>query len=341
MPAIKMKKLLAASALYTVFAYYLYQHHLADFRLVDYLLPVNAVIAASGCFILSSRWVNTAVARMLAGAIYGFGPFFLSFSCYHPSAQTLIAVLPWLLCPAALWPLLKPAGITSIAPRTKAGKLFCKTSRLLLWLLPFIAIPLFFILAGRYGLFPVPKTARLHAANLAGLLTPFAITPGGFIVGFYHAPAAALVMGLFVFAVARPLKLMAILIAGAALAFCGSVFQVSPVVWAALPILCCSILIGIGAQALAWSTVRDKKWILACVGVMAACTIVSGLLATQKPAVYFYVACMYCAAMLGQMIIFCIARAKLRLYPVRWLILSTPIALDIFIAAQSLIDTTI
>lgn len=339
MPTLNLKKLLAAAALYSAFAVYLYQPYFAHFRTLHYLVVLNAVAASLGCFVLSGRWINGGIACAFAGAMYGFGPFFISFISYHPFAGTLIAALPWLFCPAAFWPGLKQPVSRTVGGWQKAKMLGKKLTTLLLCLLPFLAIVLFFTASTRYGLFAVPKTARLRPADMAGLLAPLAIKPGSFIVGFYHSPVAALVMGLFVFFAVRRAGVLIIFVVGTVLAFCGSIFQVSPVVWAAVPVLCCSIIIGIGMQALASATAKDRRWILACAVIMAVCTLLTGLLGIKKADTYFDAAWMYGLGMLPVLIVFFIASAKLRLRWLRWLILSTGIGLDVFIGAQTLIDS--
>ena len=59
-----------------------------------------------------------------------------------------------------------------------------------------LAIVLFFRVSVHYRLFAVSTQARLHLANLTGLLVPLVIAVRGpILIGFYHIPIAALIMG--------------------------------------------------------------------------------------------------------------------------------------------------
>jgi hypothetical protein len=326
-------KLLAATIIYVAFAVYLYQPQFKNFDAVHYLVIVNISLACLGCFMLSRRWVATFAGSFFAGTIYGFGAFFLGLSKFHPAAGLLAASIPWLFYPA------------SLTAKTKW--------RLLSWplsALPFLAIILFFRLSDYYRLFAVPIRAKLHLADLAGLVAPLVMAQrSNTLVGFYHVSIAALVMGFAMLVAARRLSILAIFCLGIILAFCEPIYSVSPIMWFTIPVLCCSILIGVGMQGLALAGYSDRKWILLAVAVSGILAIVTLLLATK----YFQVfaglgseaaklftesAKMYVLGTIATAIIFFLARAKLRVSVLRWILLCAAITVDIFCSARFIVD---
>jgi hypothetical protein len=88
-----------AAAVYAAFAIYLYQPHLKSFDRFHYLTFFNVWLASMGCFVLSRRWVSAFTGSIIAGAIYGFGPFVLGLGKFHPTAGLVAAAIPWLFCP--------------------------------------------------------------------------------------------------------------------------------------------------------------------------------------------------------------------------------------------------
>jgi hypothetical protein len=241
--------------------------------------------------------------------------------------------MPWLFCPAAFGP--------------KGGWRWANWP---LSTLPFLAILLFFQISAQYRLFAVPIRLKLHPADLAGLLVPLvAAERNATLVGFYHVPIASLIMGFAMLLAARRLSVIAIFVIATALAFCDSLFDVSPIIWLSIPALCCSVLIGAGAQGLASAGYTDRKWVLVAAGIMAALSIVTLLLATK----YFQVftglgakyakllvetAKMYILGTVAAVIIFFIAHAKLRLRWLRWIVLCSTMAVDILLGARFIVD---
>ena len=329
-----MIRFTAATLLYAGFAAYLYQPYFKGFhtlRLQD-LFAANVFTASLGCFVLSRRWVPSFWGSLFSGTVYGFGPFMLGLAKFH-AAGLLAAVVPWLFCAAAFGP---------------RGKW-----RWLSWplaALPFLAIPLFFALATHYGFFPLSINTRLRLADLAGILAPLVVAKQNMIVvGFYHIPIASLIMGLAMLLKARRFGIIIILASGAALAFCGSFFSVSPIVWVAIPLLCCSILIGAGMQGLACASSADRGWVLLSGVVSATLAIVTLLLAAKYFQVFLGLGAKYARLLvetakiyiLGTVavaIIFFIARAKLRLHWLRWIILCSATAVDVFLGARFIVD---
>jgi len=151
---------------------------------------------------------------------------------------------------------------------------------------------------------------------------------------------------------ARRLGIIVIFCLGVILAFCEPLYRVSPIMWFTVPVLCCSILIGAGMQGLALAGYSDRKWILLAMAVSGILAIVTLLLATK----YFQVfaglgseaaklftesAKMYILGTIATAIIFFLARTKLRVSVLRWILLSSAMAIDIFCSARFIVDKTL
>jgi hypothetical protein len=326
-------KFAAAAVVYIGFTIYLYQPYFKNFDNLQYLIIVNVCLASLGCFVLSRRWVWSFWGSLFAGAIYGFGPFSLGLAGYHPTAGFLAATMPWLFLPAAF------------GPRGKWQWL-----RVPLSALPFLAILLFFSASSHYRLFAVPMQTRLHLADLMGLVAPFVAAQQDItLVGFYHIPIAALVMGFAMLFAARRFSILIILCLGVILATCRPLLGVSPIIWLSFSVLCCSIIIGAGLQGLCSAGLADRRWILLSMAFMAGLSIVTLLQATK----YFQVfagfgdeyanlfladAKMYIAGVVALLVVFFIASAKLRLIWLRWAVLGLATAVDIFFGARFVVD---
>lgn len=353
----KYTRFAAAAVIYSAFAAYLYWPHFKGFDRWQYLLVVNAVAASVGGYLLSRRWVAGFVESLFSGAVYGFGPFALGLAKFHPTAGVLVAAIPWLFCPAAFGP---------------AGK--WRFLRILLATLPFLAILLFFQLSTRYGLYPIPIQLRLQPPDLIGLLaTLFAVRRRTTLIGFYHVPIAPLLMGIIIFL--APLKLMvtggigqrvksiaalttrrlgitAIFVGATALSFCNSHLEISPVIFFSFSALVCSILAGAGMQCLASAGPADRKWILLAAIVMGILAIVALLLATKcfqtflglgsgYAVLFIHAGKMYILSAIALSILYFMARANLRMPPVRLVLLCVPLAIDLFLGARDIVDKTL
>ena len=217
----KLVRLAVALLIYTCFAIYLYAPYFRHFTKFQYLITTNVCLAALGCYILSYRWIPGFWAQVFAGVIYGFGPFVLSLSKFHPTVGLLAASIPWFFCPVAI---------------------FCKSAKqwrsAVFLILPFVAILLFFYLSSHCRFFAIPIWTRLHVSDLAGLLAPLAVVKQGLpIVGFYHVAIAPLIIGFSMLFAARRYSIMIILAIGLALAFCNPVLNISPIIWLTIPVL--------------------------------------------------------------------------------------------------------
>lgn len=332
-------KLVIAAATYVAFAAYLYQPYWRNFHRCEYLFLVNSPLAAIGCYVLSRRWVSSFAGSFFAGAIYGFGPFVLGLDKFHPTAELLAATVPWLFCPAAF------------GPGQKWRRLSIPLS-----LLPFLTIVLFFQVSVHCRLFAVPAQAKLHLADLVGLAAPLVAVKRGLMpVGFYHIPLAPLIMG-FSMLIQRlkvgRIGVVTILAAALVLAFCKPTFGVSPIIWLAIPVVCCSVLIGAGTQGLVSAGFADRKWVLATAGICGALAIVTLLLATKYFQMFLALGAgyarvfadtgrIYTLGAITMLVIFFLVRAKLpaeRRLPIRLVLLCLAMAADIFLGARFIVD---
>jgi len=311
----------------------LYRPYLKNFNGLQYLIFVNVCLASLGCFVLSRRWVTCFTSSFFAGAIYGFGPFALGLSGYHMAAGFLAATVPWLFCPAAFghkarwrwigWPLSA---------------------------LPFLVILLFFQLSAHYRLFAIPIQTKLHLSDLAALVAPLVMTERSLtLVGFYHIPIAALVMGSSMLLAARRFNIMIIFTIGTTLAFCDSLFNISPIIWLAIPVLCCSVLVGVGMQGLIWAGFADRRWVLATAVTTAVLSVIALLLATKYydifaglgtgyAKLFAETAKMYILGTIAVAIVYSMVRARLRIRWLRLVLLCAAMAVDIFFSARFIVD---
>jgi hypothetical protein len=329
-------KTAAAMVVYLAAAIYLYQPQFKKFNALQYLLIVNVTLACLGTFMLSRRWVAAFFGSLFAGAMYGFGAFSLGLAKFHPTVGFLAAGIPWLFCPA------------SFIAKTKWRWLSWPLSAL-----PFLVIVLFFWLTVHYRLFAVPIRAKLNLADLAGLVAPLVMVQrNGYLIGFYHVPIAALLMGFCMLFLARRFGIMIIFFLGTILACCEPFYNVSPIMWLCVPVLCCSILIGVGMQGFVLAGYADRNWILLTVIASGTLAIVTLLFAVK----YFQVfaglgrdaanlliesAKMYILGTVTAAIIFFLARAKMRVSMLRWIILCSAMAVDIFLGARFIVDRTL
>ena len=328
-------KFVVAGLVFAGFAVNLFWWRFAGLKRWELLLPVNSCTAALGCYVLSRRWVSSFLGSLFAGAIYGFGPFMLGLGKFHPMAGFMAASIPWLFCPAAF-----------------GGKTRWRRNAGLLVILPFAAIVLFFEVSAHYGFFPVSIRIRLGTDDLVSLFVPLVAAEHDIVnttmVGFYHIPIAALVMGGAMLLAAKRLHIIALCLVGVALACCKSFLEVSPVMWLSIPAVCCSVLIGAGIEGLTLAGSADKKWLLTAGVIQGGCAIAALFLATKYFQVFLglgdkcarlfvQTAEMYVLGAVAVMILFFTAGAKLRIRPIRGAILCLSIAIDIFLGAGFII----
>jgi len=326
-------KFVLAGVVYAGFAVYLCQPYFKDFDRFGFLLVINACLGSLGCYVLSRRWVGSFAGSFFGGAIYGFGPFALGLAKFHPTAGLLAAAVPWLFCPAAF-----------------CFKLKWRWVRVPLSTLPFVVILLFFQIGAYYRLFAIPLQAKLYLADLAGLAAPLVMVKRSLVlVGFYHIPTAAFVMGLSMLLAARRLNIIILFCAGTGLAFCGSFFDVSSVLWLSVPVVCCSVLIGTGMEGLICVGFADRKWVIGILVIMMGLAIAALLLASRYfqtflglgadyAKLFVQTAKMYILGSVTAAIIYFLAHAKLRVRCVRMVLLSLAMGIDIFFGARFIVD---
>jgi hypothetical protein len=326
-------RFVAAAAIYACFAFYLFRPHFQNFsRLADFT-AINICIGAAGCFVLSRRWVSSSLGSLFAGVIYGFGPYLLDLGKFHPTIGFLVAAIPWLFCPAAYGPSGKQQWL-----------------RVPLCAVPFLAILLFFQFANFLHLFPIPISLKMHPIDLINILSPIFVLDHSMTgVGFYHIPLAGLVMGVSMLIAARRFGAMLIFAAGAVLAFCNPILNISPIVWLSFPVLVCCIVIGVGMQGLTAAGTADKGWILV-ISIILTVLFIAAFLLSKKyyelfggaavpfAGIFAKSARMYLVGAAGTFVLFLIAQLKLRLAWLRWIILSAAMGADIFIGARFIVD---
>jgi hypothetical protein len=316
------------------------QPHFAVSQQAKYLLPLGAVVGALGAFVLSRRWVAGFAGSFLAGAIYGFGPFMLSLARCHASAALLAACIPWLCAPAVF-----------LGKRRR-------TLRLPLWLLPFAAIVAYFRICAAQRLFVTPVGCVPQGRDIVGFIAPLVMLDfSAVVVSLYHVAIAPLIIGLAMIVTARRYNILFLLAAGSILAFSRSYLSPdwavwlggSPVLWLSLPMTALAILAAVGLQGLIEAGSGDKKWVLIAALSQTLLAIVTLLLATRYFQVIFHLADpyaklfveeakMYLLGMMAVAMVFLMTYRQLRLHWLRWLILSTALALDIFLSARYLVD---
>ncbi|MBW8034622.1 MAG: hypothetical protein FVQ79_02885 [Planctomycetes bacterium] len=330
-------RVILAAALYAALAVYLFWPYFNRLTLSQYILPLNFGLAATGCFVLSKRWISSFSASLLAGALYAFSPFALSFAAYHPAATIPLALLPWLFYPAAYWQRWPAFSfLTSHNSKNRTPKrqtdILATITTAIFSILPLAVIVLFFILASPIARFYPLALIELKLENFTALAIPLAIKSHEFPFSFYHIPNIALLMGIFVYLAGLRITTLLLFLVTLCLSFADPILSTPPVIWALTPMLFGAILIGLGLQALCWAARPDSKWLLACT-ITAAVLALASYLAGHRHA-----AAMHALAALLAAIILCIANSKMRLHPLRWTLIYSLITADILLSAATIID---
>ena len=316
---------LAAALLYAAFATFLFW---PDSR-IDYVFIFSTTTAAIGTCLLSRRWIADQIGAFFAGALYGFGPFFISLVRFHWSVNILAAMIPWLFLPSVFAP--APAG----------RKLLIL--KIALCFLPFLAIIIFFQLSSRFRLYAVPIDVMLRPIDLTSFIWPLAAAEDELNpVGLYHIAAPLFFIGLLVMLKARRYKVMAVLLIGIILAFCPSFFQISPIIWFAIPSLGFAILAGEGFGGLVLAGFVGRFWVLAAAFLSVLCSIIAfiftagfqgKIFSEDFKALFAYSGRFHLLAALICVVIFFMAKDQLRLNIVRSLLISAALCIDIFLCA--------
>jgi len=325
-----------ALVIYLTFALSLYSPHFRSFERTDYLIILNGILASSGCYLLSSRWISSFWAKLFAGCLYGFGPFMIGLVKFHPAVGMLAGLIPWAFLPAAFCPI--------------------KRWKFLPWLLsviPFLMIVTFFNLAALLGFFPASIQCRLQASDLILLFAPVvASDTNSILVGFYHVPVAPLVIGISMLLISRRRGIMIMFMLGLVGAVVPSMINVSPLLWLTIPSLCLAVLVGEGTQGLARAGFTDRRWVFLSMVIMGLLAMSALFFATT----YFQefaglgdkyakalaqAAKMYLVGAIAVAVILFMVRAKIRLCWLRLAILCSAMGIDIYINSQLLVDKTL
>ncbi len=331
----KMVHFLTALALYAAFAFFLYRPYLINLQPIKYLHMVAIILAAAGAFLISTRWVLYFTPSLVAGAIYGFGPLCLSLLRYHPATSLLAAAIPWLFIPSVFGP---------------KGKLQCL--RVPLALLPFAAIILFFHLTACKGLFPIP-IIRIHPNDMPSLIFPLIMVKRRLLViGIYHLPIAAMVIGFIMMIKAKRFAALLILIAAIVLSCIKPFYYVSPIIWSTIALLCCAVITAEGFQGLICAGKADKKWILISSLVLMLLCIIALIFTARSQTIFAaqaldytnifaYTAKIYILGTISIAILLLITQLNLRIHWLRWLLLLGPAIIDIVIGAKFIFSNII
>jgi hypothetical protein len=317
---------------YTLFSIYLFRPYVARFSAGDILYILNPVVAALGAYFLSKRWIYHWTPSLIAGAAYGFGPFGLGFTVFHPLAGLSWMMLGWLLLPAIYWRRGKEPDMVR----------FC--GRALFSLLPFGWIVLVFWIPAQPWAGPavlIPRnTLILH--DFMGLVFPLHEAGTHLIFGLYHVSLALALMGVFVYVKLQRIALLIPIAAGLILAFWEPIFQVSPIVWAAFPMLFLSILCGVGFETLMTAGKPDSKWIVVCAAFATGLAAFFGGLSIRiilvSPEVFKLTALMYGLAAAALWLLLYLIRLQLHWPIAKWLLLTTAAAVDLIFSARYLVD---
>jgi hypothetical protein len=327
-------KFVIASLLYLVFAVFLYQPYFKSFHKIQFLLVICPPIASAGLFLLSRRWVSSFAGSFFASAIYGFSPFFLNLTKFHPAASLLAASIPWLFLPAAFGP---------------KGK--WRFLRIPLSLLPFLTILVFFQVTTHLRLFAVPINAAITPDDSIGILSPLAAAKSGLnLVSLYHIPLMFVFLGFVMLIKARRVGAFLIIIAGITGCLSNPILGVSPIIWLTTSFVCFAILVGAGIDGLVLAGKADRDWLFAGIAIMlfAALFLIlaakeffpafSALGAGLSP-LFFQSAKFYLLGSAAAAAVFILIAANLRLTLLRFTIISCCLALDILISAQLIVDS--
>jgi len=316
------QRFVLAAAIYTVFAVWLFGPYMQAISGLKYFFIVNCILASIGVYILSLRWTYSFCASLLAGAVYGFGPFAISFLAYHPFAGVVFAILPFTFLPAAFinkWTNFKPPKSTI------AAGAFC--------ILPFAFTMLAFEIAARLYLVPVPLQTITQFKSFMAIIFPFFARADAFPVGFFHLPLAALVIGLAIFIKNRRIGSKILILIALTASFYKPILNVPPVFWLSIPVVVCSVMIAAGFQAIIITGKGDWKWIAAASAVSIAAAVSAFILAAGSQDFFIESAKLHTLAALALLTILFITRAGLALHKTRLVILLAAVSVDIIITA--------
>ena len=315
----------AALVIYVAFAAWLFLPHLNKFTGLQKIFLVTPIISATGVFVLGRRYVNSFIACFFAGVIYGFGPFASAFYCFHPFAFCIYAALPWTFIPAVF--VYKLAKVSDKATNLLAA---------VLSLLPFVFIAVCLTLAARFYLFPVPTGTAISIKNIMGLISPATIKPDDFSISFYHAPLAALAVGLILFFKTRRFWTAVLFLLAVFLSLYKPFLGVPGVFWLSFVVLICSLIIAEGFEAIVLAGKADANWLLLSALVLLLQFSLS--FALGKSQAFPLSAALSVIAVIAVLLIFFISRTGLAMHYARMFALYTTALLDVAVITRAIIE---
>jgi hypothetical protein len=326
------RKSTVALLLYIALSVYLFEPYFAKLSGYQFLHITNPVFAAWGVYFLSRRWINHWTPSLLAGAVYGFSPFALSFASFQqPVAGLSYLMIPWLFLPSLFWHKHEPANAVRLLVRS------------VFVLLPFAGICLLFWIptqkwAGPF--FLMPKNLHLTGSHLADLIFPLYRRGAYLTFSVFHVPLILSMMGIFVLVSIQRISVVIPVAAAIILCFMEPVLQVSPIVWAAFPILFLALLSGQGFESMLLTSRADSKWIIACaVAATALAAFFAGLMIRRFTGwIFEWTGLMYAGIAAGLWLILFFAKSGHRWPWTRWTLLTAAMAVDIIFTARYLIN---
>ncbi len=328
-----VEKAISAGVLYLVFSVYLFWGHFSQLAGYQLLYVFNPPAAAWGAYFLSKRWVNNWTPSLIAGAVYGFSAFSLSFGGFQqPVAGFSYVMVPWLLLPSVYWHKNSPPDAFRFIIRS------------IFAVLPFAGVCLMFWAAAQKWVGPhflMPATTRLTPQHFLDLIFPLFQKGEYLTFGLYHGAIILSLMGLFVLVKAQRIAVLIPIAAALVLCFWEPVLQVSPIVWAAFPILFLAILSGLGFQSLLWAGKADCKWVITCAIAASILAAFFGGLAYKRlilGGLLEWTAMMYAVAAAALWFLFFLAKTGLRWHPMRWGLLTAAVTIDLIFSARYLVE---
>ncbi len=313
--------------LYVVLAAYLFGPYVSGRWLSTFLYGLHSVAGALGCYVVSRRWIASFGGSLFSGALYGFGPFLLSFSAYHPVAGLPAALLPWMFCPAVYY--------HARQNKTPLQRILS----ILLAVLPFVAVAAFFGISADAKAYPMPVQIRAGLEHVSGVVMPL-MGEARFSLSVYHVGLAALTLGIMMYVIVRRISVLVIVGVSVLLSLAGPVFEVPPVFWLAVPMLYAAVLTGMGMQGLAWAGASDRRWLYACTAVVGVLAVVLlALFAFQgRGQEYRVTGLLYAVGAVMTGCIVFLARSGLRWNLFRWILLCGGVGIDIIYSSRYVVD---
>lgn len=323
----------AVLLLYLAFSVYLFGPYFGNLSGYQFLYVINPAAAAAGGYFLSRRWINHWMPSVLAGAVYGFSPFALSFASFQqPVAGLSYVIVPWLFLPSVYWHKHRPAD---------AFRFFARAT---FALLPFAGICLLFWTASQKWAGPyflMPKNLQLTPHHFYDLVFPLYQRGDYLTFGIYHVPLILAVMGVFMLVMIQRVAVVFPVAAALVLCFLEPIFQVPPIVWSAVPVMFLAVLAGVGFESVLLAGKSDARWVMACaIAASLAATFFGGLAYKRliMGGLLEWTGLMYAAGAVALWISFVFSLTGGRWTWTRWIVLTAAMVMDVVLSARYLTD---